>query len=198
MYLPHSEARSLLIIIIHPYQIGTRYQPKPKASDIGTGTEKAGSVIVSIYVLISIFYLVLQNIIYHILHLNLNMILQSSLDAHSVQVVVISFGCQEGASHWMQETGCQFDMLLDSDRKVRGQHQVILQKVKLILFYLIDKSTVCSILQMYTAFGLGASLKKVLNFTNMLLYAEYVADNFEFPRGLASIEEDMFQVHFKV
>ncbi|CAK6974088.1 uncharacterized protein LOC128375923 [Scomber scombrus] len=89
---------------------------------------------------------------------------KSSLDAHSVQVVVISFGCQEGASHWMQETGCQFDMLLDSDRK------------------------------MYAAFGLGASLKKVLNFTNMLLYAEYVADNFEFPRGLASIQEDMFQL----
>lgn len=49
--------------------------------------------------------------------------LQSSLDAHSVQVVVVSFGCPEGASHWLQQTGCQYDMLLDPDRKVRGQHQ---------------------------------------------------------------------------
>ncbi|XP_044230291.1 prostamide/prostaglandin F synthase-like isoform X2 [Thunnus albacares] len=89
---------------------------------------------------------------------------KSSLDAHSVEVVVVSFGCQEGASHWLQETSCQFDMLLDADRKL------------------------------YAAFGLGASLKKVLNFSNMLRYAEYVADNYEFPRGLASIQDDMFQL----
>lgn len=49
-------------------------------------------------------------------------------------------------------------------------------------------------LQMYAAFGLEASLKKVLNFRNMLLYAEYVMDNMEFPRGLPSIQDDMFQV----
>ncbi|GLD47761.1 uncharacterized protein AKAME5_000186000 [Lates japonicus] len=89
---------------------------------------------------------------------------QRSLDAHSVEVVVVSFGCQEGALHWLQETGCQYDMLLDPERKI------------------------------YTAFGLGASLKKVLNFNNMLLYAEYVADNMEFPRGLPSIQDDMFQL----
>ncbi|KAE8290233.1 hypothetical protein D5F01_LYC11953 [Larimichthys crocea] len=89
---------------------------------------------------------------------------QSSLDAHSVEVVVVSFGCQEGASHWLQDTDCQYDMLLDPDRKI------------------------------YAAFGLGASLKKVLNFRNMLLYAEYVADNMEFPRGLPSIQDDMFQL----
>lgn len=47
---------------------------------------------------------------------------QSSLDEHSVEAVVVSFGCQEGASHWLQETGCQYDMLLDPDRKVRGRH----------------------------------------------------------------------------
>lgn len=47
---------------------------------------------------------------------------------------------------------------------------------------------------MYAAFGLGASLKKVLNFSNMLLYAEYVADDMEFPRELPSIQDDMFQV----
>ncbi|XP_023141292.1 uncharacterized protein LOC111578618 [Amphiprion ocellaris] len=89
---------------------------------------------------------------------------QSSLDGHSVQVVVVSFGCLEGASYWLQDTFCQYDMLLDPDRKI------------------------------YAAFGLGASLKKVLNFSNMLLYAEYVADNMEFPRGLPSIQDDMFQL----
>ncbi|XP_039993991.1 prostamide/prostaglandin F synthase-like [Xiphias gladius] len=89
---------------------------------------------------------------------------QRSLDAHSVEVVVVSFGCEEGASHWLQETGCRYDMLLDPERK------------------------------MYTAFGLQASLKKVLNFSNMLLYAEYVADNMEFPRELPSIQDDMFQL----
>lgn len=46
---------------------------------------------------------------------------QTSLEEHSVEVLVISFGCQEGASHWLQETGCQYHMLLDPDRKVRGQ-----------------------------------------------------------------------------
>ncbi|XP_022606227.1 prostamide/prostaglandin F synthase-like [Seriola dumerili] len=89
---------------------------------------------------------------------------QRSLDAHSVEVVIVSFGCREGASHWLQETGCRYDMLLDPDRK------------------------------MYTAFSLEASLKKVLNFSNMLLYAEYVADNMEFPRDLPSIQDDMFQL----
>lgn len=47
---------------------------------------------------------------------------------------------------------------------------------------------------MYTAFGLGASLWKVLNFSNMLLYAEHVVEDMEFPRALPSIQEDMFQV----
>lgn len=49
-------------------------------------------------------------------------------------------------------------------------------------------------MQLYTALGLGASVRKVLNFRNMLLYAEYVMDNMEFPRGLPAVEEDMFQV----
>ncbi|XP_072222190.1 prostamide/prostaglandin F synthase-like [Leuresthes tenuis] len=89
---------------------------------------------------------------------------QRSLEAHLVQVVVVSFGCQEGASHWLQDIGCQYDMLLDPDRKV------------------------------YAAFGLGASVKKVLNFDNMLLYAEYVADDMEFPRELPTIQDDMFQL----
>ncbi|XP_041668118.1 uncharacterized protein LOC121525954 isoform X2 [Cheilinus undulatus] len=43
---------------------------------------------------------------------------QAALDSNSVQVLVVSFGCQEGASHWLKETDCQYDMLLDPDRKV--------------------------------------------------------------------------------
>lgn len=54
-------------------------------------------------------------------------------------------------------------------------------------------------LQMYAAFGLATSLKKVSNFANMLLCAEYCmwhATEFamEFSRGLTSIQDDMFQV----
>uniref|UniRef100_A0A3Q0RQ52 Selenoprotein L n=1 Tax=Amphilophus citrinellus TaxID=61819 RepID=A0A3Q0RQ52_AMPCI len=82
----------------------------------------------------------------------------------NIQVVVVSFGCQEGASHWLQQTGCQYDMLLDPERKVYG------------------------------AFGLGASLKKVLNFSNMLIYSEYVANDMEFPQELPWIQDDMFQL----
>lgn len=47
---------------------------------------------------------------------------------------------------------------------------------------------------MYSAFGLGASLQKVLNFGNMLIYSEYVANDMEFPRELPWIQDDMFQV----
>uniref|UniRef100_A0A669AXC8 Selenoprotein L n=1 Tax=Oreochromis niloticus TaxID=8128 RepID=A0A669AXC8_ORENI len=82
----------------------------------------------------------------------------------NIQVVVISFGCQEGASHWVKQTGCQYDMLLDPSRKI------------------------------YSAFGLGASLKKVLNFGNILIYSEYVANDMEFPRELPWIQDDMFQL----
>ncbi|KAM4625135.1 uncharacterized protein ACJ7VT_003608 [Polymixia lowei] len=88
---------------------------------------------------------------------------QRSLESHSVRVLIVSFGCQEGALHWLEETGCQYEMLLDPHRKL------------------------------YSTFGLGASLKKVLNFNNMLLYSEYVVADMEFPRGLPSIEDDMFQ-----
>uniref|UniRef100_A0A672J7B1 Selenoprotein L n=1 Tax=Salarias fasciatus TaxID=181472 RepID=A0A672J7B1_SALFA len=94
----------------------------------------------------------------------MNPLKQDLLDAHSVGVVVVSFGCQGGASHWIQDTDCQYEMLLDPSR------------------------------ELYAAFGLGASLKRVLNFGNMLLYAEYVADNMQFPRGLPSIQDDMFQL----
>lgn len=122
-------------------------------------------------------------------------IVQTSLDAHSVQVVVVSFGRQEGATHWLKETGCRYDMLLDPDRKVRGQHHAAEMQTTRFINCLIDKQAACWVLQVYAAFGLEASVKKVLNFSNMLLYAEYVADNMEFPRGLPSLQDDMFQVN---
>lgn len=50
-----------------------------------------------------------------------NVSFQRSLEQHSVETLVISFGCQEGASHWLHETGCPYEMLLDPDRKVRTQ-----------------------------------------------------------------------------
>ncbi|XP_036398770.1 uncharacterized protein LOC118787347 isoform X2 [Megalops cyprinoides] len=89
---------------------------------------------------------------------------QDLLDAQSVRVVVVSFGCQEGARYWLEETACRYDMLLDPQRKI------------------------------YRAFGLGASLTKVLRFNNMLLYAEYILSNYEFPRAAPSIEDDMYQL----
>lgn len=89
---------------------------------------------------------------------------QNLLDAHSLQVVVVSFGCVEGASHWLKDTGCSYDMLLDPQR------------------------------QLYVAFSLGASLWKVLNFRNMLVYGEYVAQDLEFPKELPTIQDDMFQL----
>lgn len=64
----------------------------------------------------------------------------------------------------------------------------------LFFVFLTKPTCTCRMLQLYTALGLGTSVKKVLNFRNMLLYAEYVMDDMEFPRGLPSVQEDMFQV----
>lgn len=48
--------------------------------------------------------------------------------------------------------------------------------------------------QVYTTFGFGASLLQVLSFNSMLQYSEFILSNFEFPRPLATIQDDMFQV----
>ncbi|CAL8274402.1 unnamed protein product [Merluccius merluccius] len=89
---------------------------------------------------------------------------QALLDARSLRVLVVSFGCQQGAHHWLQETSCPYDMLLDPQR------------------------------QLYQAFGLRRSLKDVLNFSNMLRYAEYLLADMHFPKPLPSIQDDMFQL----
>lgn len=89
---------------------------------------------------------------------------QKLLQSQGVRVVVVSFGCRNGAAHWIRETGCDYDMLLDPQR------------------------------QLYIAFSLGSSLWKVLNFRNMLVYGEHVAQDLEFPKELPSIQDDMFQL----
>lgn len=89
---------------------------------------------------------------------------QKLLQSQDVRVVVVSFGCRDGAAHWIKETGCAYDMLLDPQR------------------------------QLYVAFSLGSSLWKVLNFRNMLVYGEHVAQDLQFPRELPSIQDDMFQL----
>lgn len=89
---------------------------------------------------------------------------QKLLQSQGVRVVVVSFGCRDGAAHWIKETGCAYDMLLDPQR------------------------------QLYVAFSLGSSLWKVLNFRNMLFYGEHVAQDLEFPKALPSIQDDMFQL----
>lgn len=68
-----------------------------------------------------------------------DIIFQRSLDEHSIEVVVVSFGCLEGASHWLRETGCQYDMLLDPDRKVRGQRRrTIIPNTHFRLFLMVS------------------------------------------------------------
>ncbi|KAI1895704.1 hypothetical protein AGOR_G00108980 [Albula goreensis] len=89
---------------------------------------------------------------------------QGMLDAQSVRVLVISFGSQEGAQYWLQDTDCKYDMLLDPERKI------------------------------YSWFGLGTSVTKVLSFENMLLYSEYIISNHTFPQAPAFIKDDMFQL----
>ena len=49
--------------------------------------------------------------------------------------------------------------------------------------------------QLYQALGLRRSLKDVLNFSNMLRYAEYLLADMHFPTPLPSIQDDMFQVN---
>lgn len=81
----------------------------------------------------------------------MHVLFQRSLEQHSVETLVISFGCQEGASHWLRETGCPYDMLLDPDRKVRRQHSNVLTRDvclflnKALYLYLLNAAAVHSV-----------------------------------------------------
>lgn len=89
---------------------------------------------------------------------------QALLDARSLKVLVVSFGGSEGAKLWMEQTGCNFDMLLDPQRKI------------------------------YRSFGLGSSYAKVMKFRCLLQYSEYGAVGIDFPDVPPRLMEDIYQM----
>lgn len=89
---------------------------------------------------------------------------KSPLEARSVRVVVVSYGCLEGAQVWLQQTGCKFDMLLDPQR------------------------------QIYKTFGLGSSYAKVMKFGTMLQYSEFVVQHRSFPDVPPQFLGDIYQM----
>ncbi|KAL4649146.1 hypothetical protein GN956_G7075 [Arapaima gigas] len=89
---------------------------------------------------------------------------QGLLDAQSVRILIVSYGSLEGARYWLQDTGCKYDMVLDSERKV------------------------------YRTFGMGSSYTKVLKFKNILRYAEFPVSNKPIPRADPRLVEDMYQL----
>uniref|UniRef100_V9L2L5 Selenoprotein L n=1 Tax=Callorhinchus milii TaxID=7868 RepID=V9L2L5_CALMI len=89
---------------------------------------------------------------------------KSLLDAVPIKVIVISFGCQEGALRWLQETGCQYNMLLDPSRKL------------------------------YHAFGLGISVEKVWNVNVLNYYAEQKVASRPLPKQFENIIDDPHQL----
>ena len=44
---------------------------------------------------------------------------QAVLEARSVKVLVVAFGSVEGAQMWFEQTGCNYNMVLDPQRTVR-------------------------------------------------------------------------------
>lgn len=89
---------------------------------------------------------------------------QALLDARSLKVLVISFGGVEGAKLWLEQTGCTYDMLLDPQRKI------------------------------YRTFGLGSSYAKVMKFSCLLQYSEYLAVGKDFPDVPPRLMVDLYQM----
>lgn len=81
-----------------------------------------------------------------------------------MRVLVVSFGVQEGAQMWLEQTGCRYDMLLDPQRKI------------------------------YQAFGLGSSYAKVLKFSSLLQCGEYQVAKRSFPDIPYRLLEDLYQM----
>uniref|UniRef100_A0A8B9J996 Uncharacterized protein n=1 Tax=Astyanax mexicanus TaxID=7994 RepID=A0A8B9J996_ASTMX len=73
-------------------------------------------------------------------------------------------GSLEGAEFWLTQTGYEFDMVFDPERKV------------------------------YQAFSLGSSFAKVMKFSNMLRYSEYYVSRRSFPQVPPQFIEDLFQM----
>lgn len=89
---------------------------------------------------------------------------QKLLDDVPIRVLIITFGCQEGALQWLQDTSCPYDMLLDTDRRL------------------------------YQAFGLGTSVAKVWNLDVMFYYGELKASLFQLPKPYEGIKDDPLQL----
>lgn len=79
-------------------------------------------------------------------------------------VVVVSFGLQEGALRWLQDTGCPFTMLLDSDRKI------------------------------YHSFGLQRSVLKVWGVSSLVYYAEAMYAGKPLPKPYENVHDDTQQM----
>lgn len=65
---------------------------------------------------------------------------------------------------WLEQTGCQYDLLLDPNRKI------------------------------YRAFGLGSSYAKVIKFGCLLQYSEFVVAGKGFPDIPHRLLEDIYQM----
>uniref|UniRef100_UPI00358F6BD1 uncharacterized protein isoform X3 n=1 Tax=Myxine glutinosa TaxID=7769 RepID=UPI00358F6BD1 len=90
---------------------------------------------------------------------------ESELDSVPLRVLIVTFSCQQGALHWLQETMCPYDMLLDSHKKL------------------------------YNAFGLGRSLFAVWNIHSMFCYAERIlAGGQTLPKSYSLVKEDLHQL----
>lgn len=79
-------------------------------------------------------------------------------------VVVISFGCKEGAEKWLKETKCKYPMLLDAERKV------------------------------YSFFGLKKSVYKVWSISGLMYYAEKMAQGIQLPKPYEDMHDDPHQM----
>lgn len=89
---------------------------------------------------------------------------QAVLEARSVKVLVVAFGSVEGAQMWFEQTGCNYDMVLDPQRTV------------------------------YRSFGLGSSYAQVMKFGCLLQYGEYGAVDRDFPDVPPRLLEDIYQM----
>lgn len=78
--------------------------------------------------------------------------------------MVVSFGLQEGAQKWLEDTGCPFPMVLDADRKV------------------------------YHAFGLQRSVLKVWGIQSMVYYAEAMYAGKPLPKPYENVHDDTQQM----
>lgn len=86
------------------------------------------------------------------------------MNSQGATVVVISFGCKEGAEKWLEETKCKYSMLLDPERKV------------------------------YSFFGLKKSVYKVWSVSSLLYYAEKIAQGIQLPKPYEDMHDDPHQM----